>query len=121
MKKNTDITEFPDIDFLEEYYTEEPLNEEEIQEVSQTLDKKIKANRRSIFKILSHLRALKNYMLDKDVKWIRKSVVVAALLYFITPVDALPDVAPFIGFLDDIGVIAFTIKFLGSEIGKYYD
>jgi uncharacterized membrane protein YkvA (DUF1232 family) len=59
-------------------------------------------------------------MLDRNVKWIRKSVVIAALIYLITPVDAMPDITPLIGFLDDIGVIAWTIRFLGSEIKKYY-
>ena len=121
MKKQNDITEFPEIDFLDEYYSSKPMNREELKEVSQNLDKKIKANRRNIFKVLNHLKALKRYILDKDVKWYKKSVVVAALLYFIAPIDAIPDVAPFVGFLDDIGVIAFTIRFLGSEIQSYYD
>lgn len=121
MIKNSDTANLPDIDFLDEYYAEKPFNEKELKEVSENLDEKIKTSKRSIFKILGHLKALKNYMLDKDVKWIRKSVVVAGLLYFITPLDAMPDFAPFVGFLDDIGVIAFTIKFLGSEISKYYD
>jgi uncharacterized membrane protein YkvA (DUF1232 family) len=121
MKNQADITEIPEIDLLDEYYSKKPLTEEELKEVSKKVDAKIKANRRNVFKILSHLRALKRYILDKDVKWYKKSVVVAALLYFIAPVDALPDFAPIIGFLDDIGVIAFTIKFLGSEIRDYYD
>jgi uncharacterized membrane protein YkvA (DUF1232 family) len=121
MVKNTETANLPDIDFLDEYYAEKPLNEEEIKEVSENLDNKIRTSKRSISKVLGHLKALKNYMLDKDVKWVRKSVVVAALLYFITPIDAMPDIAPFVGFLDDIGVIAFTIKFLGSEISKYYE
>lgn len=121
MNKNSEPANLPDIDFLDEYYAEKPLNEEELKEVSQNVDKKINTSRSNVSKILGHLRALKNYMLDKDVKWVRKSVVVAALLYFITPIDTMPDFAPFVGFLDDIGVIAFTIKFLGSEISKYYE
>lgn len=108
-------------ELLDEFYSDKPLNEEELKLVSESLDKKIKSNRKSVFKILSHLKALKRYMLDKDVKWIRKSVVVAALLYFIAPVDAIPDFAPFVGFLDDIGIVAWTLRFLGKEISGYYD
>jgi len=108
-------------DLLEEFYSEKPLNEEELKKVSATLEKKIKTSRKSVFKVLNHIKALKNYILDKDVKWVRKSVVVAALLYFITPFDAMPDFAPFVGFLDDIGVIAWTLRFLGQEIKDYYD
>lgn len=110
-----------EVDFLDEYYSSKPLTEKEEKELAEKLDKKVKANRRNVFKILSHLKALKRYMLDKEVKWIRKSIVVAAILYFITPIDAVPDIAPFIGFLDDFGVIAWTIKFLGTEIRNYYE
>lgn len=108
-------------ELLEQFYTDNELSDEELKLVSKTLDKKIKSSRKSIFKILSHLKALKRYMLDKDVKWIRKSVVVAAILYFISPLDAIPDFAPFVGYLDDIGIIAWTIRFLGREISNYYD
>ncbi|MCI0448328.1 MAG: DUF1232 domain-containing protein [Chlorobi bacterium] len=107
-------------DIIQDYYVEKPLTSGEAEELAENLEKKIKANKKSVFKILNHLKALKNYMLDKDIKWYRKSVVVAALLYFIAPVDAMPDFAPLIGFLDDIGVIAWTIKFLGDEIRSYY-
>lgn len=124
MKENNTYSqqkEAVEVDFLEEYYNDKPLTEEEEKDLAQKLDKKVKANRRSVFKILGHLKALKKYMLDKDVKWVRKSVVVAAVLYFITPIDAMPDIAPFIGFLDDFGVIAWTIRFLGREIKDYYE
>jgi len=49
--------------------------------------------------------ALFNYMRDPIVSWHRKSIVVAALIYFISPIDAIPDIAPLIGYLDDLGVI----------------
>lgn len=116
-----EITDIGKIDFPDEYVPERPLTEEEQKELNAKLEKKVKANRRSIFKIISHLKALKNYMMDKDVKWVRKSIVVAAVLYFITPIDAVPDLAPLIGYLDDFGVIAWTVRFLGKEINDYYD
>jgi uncharacterized membrane protein YkvA (DUF1232 family) len=118
-KNNTITTEYGE-DMPQDYYREKPLTGSEAEELAENLEKKIKANKNSVFKILNHLKALKNYMLDKDIKWYRKSVVVAALVYFIAPVDAMPDFAPFVGFLDDIGVIAWTIKFLGDEIRSYY-
>ena len=64
--------------------------------------------------------ALVNYMRDKAVSWHRKAIVVSALVYFISPVDAIPDIAPFIGYLDDLGVITALLKFLGSELIPYY-
>jgi uncharacterized membrane protein YkvA (DUF1232 family) len=64
--------------------------------------------------------ALFNYMKDPFVSWHRKVIVVAALIYFIVPIDAVPDISPLIGYLDDLGVIASLLKFLGSEILPYY-
>ncbi len=67
------------------------------------------------------IRALWRYMNDGSISWYRKSIVVAALIYFISPIDAIPDMIPLVGYLDDLGVIAATLKFLGSEIKAYYD
>ncbi len=60
-------------------------------------------------------------MKDPDVSWYRKAIVVMGLVYFISPIDTIPDIAPLIGYLDDLGVIAAVVKFLGSELIPYYD
>ena len=66
------------------------------------------------------LLALYRYMTDPDVHWARKSFVAAALVYFIVPFDSIPDFAPAIGFLDDLGVIAAAVTYLGSQLKAYY-
>lgn len=75
----------------------------------------------SKFSFTKDIVALFKYMTDGSVKWYRKSIVIAALLYFITPLDTIPDFAPFIGYLDDMGVIVAVLRFLGSELVPYYD
>lgn len=65
--------------------------------------------------------ALFKYMKDGSVQWYRKGIVVAALIYFISPIDAIPDLAPLIGYLDDLGVITAVLKYLGHELMQYYD
>jgi len=67
------------------------------------------------------IMALFRYMQDNFVSWHRKAIVIAALIYFISPIDAIPDVAPLFGYLDDLGVITALLKFLGSELVPYYD
>ncbi|MEG8946521.1 YkvA family protein [Rosettibacter firmus] len=67
------------------------------------------------------VRALYRYMKDKSVPWYRKSIVIGALIYFISPIDTIPDLAPLIGYLDDLGVITAVIKFLGHELMQYYE
>ena len=64
--------------------------------------------------------ALYRYMKDPLVKWYRKAIVVAGLIYFIVPIDAIPDLTPFFGYLDDLGVITALLKYLGHELTDYY-
>jgi uncharacterized membrane protein YkvA (DUF1232 family) len=70
---------------------------------------------------LKDIKALFNYMLNSDVPWYRKAVVVGALIYFISPLDSVPDFIPFAGYLDDLGVITTVLKFLGKELNAFYD
>lgn len=100
-------------------YSGVEISEPEAQIIANRVDKKITRYKFDI-SLVKHIRALIRYLLDKNVKWYRKSIVIAALIYFLTPIDAIPDFTPFFGFLDDMGVIAFTIKFLGKEIQRYY-
>jgi len=64
--------------------------------------------------------ALFSYMRDRFVPWYRKVIVVGALIYFISPMDTIPDIAPLFGYLDDLGVIAAVLKFMGNELTPYY-
>jgi uncharacterized membrane protein YkvA (DUF1232 family) len=73
-----------------------------------------------ITKVADHLYALYHYMTDPEVHWAKKAVVVSALLYFVVPLDAIPDFVPIAGFLDDIGVISLTVRYVGKQLRAYY-
>lgn len=45
-----------------------------------------------------------------------KATAYGALGYFISPVDAIPDLTPFIGYSDDLGVLALSIATLAWYI-----
>ncbi|MCX8010469.1 MAG: YkvA family protein [Ignavibacteria bacterium] len=81
-------------------------------------DKFSKAKKRISF--VEDLVALYRYLKDDEVNWYRKAIVITALVYFISPIDAIPDLSPLVGYLDDLGVITAAIKYLGSEIKPYY-
>ncbi len=66
------------------------------------------------------IKALYYYMKDSYIPWYRKAIVVAGIIYFIVPLDAVPDFAPFVGYLDDLGVITSLLKYLGKELVPYY-
>ena len=120
--KNNLFKEEPPVeDYIKKYFPEKELTEMETQVLSYDVDTKLKKNKTSVRGLFKHIIALKLYMMDKNVKWYKKSAVVAALVYFISPLDVMPDFVPFVGYLDDLGVIAWTIRFLGQEIKAYYD
>ena len=45
-----------------------------------------------------------------------KATLVAAIAYFVLPIDAIPDVLPVIGFTDDAAVLAVAIKLVAGAI-----
>ena len=45
-----------------------------------------------------------------------KAALVAAIAYFVLPIDAIPDVLPVIGFTDDAAVLATAINLVGVHI-----
>lgn len=52
-------------------------------------------------------------------KWTWVSVIVA-VLYFLSPIDIIPDFAiPFVGYVDDAFVLGFMARQLMKEIKKY--
>lgn len=45
-----------------------------------------------------------------------KTTVYGALAYFISPIDAIPDFTPIIGYADDLGVLAVAVTAIASYI-----
>lgn len=45
-----------------------------------------------------------------------KGVIAAALGYFISPIDAIPDVIPVIGYTDDLGVLVSAVSMVAAHI-----
>lgn len=87
--------------------------------VSENLPGKLaKVNRR--LGLVADVLALFRFMSDPEVHWGKKALAVGALLYFIIPFDSIPDMAPFVGYLDDIGVIALVVGYLGKQLRRYY-
>ena len=45
-----------------------------------------------------------------------KGVVMGALAYFVSPIDAIPDPIPVIGFTDDLGVLISAVATIAMHI-----
>ncbi|MCW8804316.1 MAG: YkvA family protein [Ignavibacteriaceae bacterium] len=119
-----DFGELKELDFgNRKGNTDSKINEDEVQKKIEYVDENLwgkleKSGKRISF--AKDILALYSYLKDPLVKWYRKAIVVAALVYFIVPIDTIPDLTPFFGYLDDLGVITALLKYLGSELIQYY-
>ncbi|MCK5740762.1 MAG: DUF1232 domain-containing protein [Chlorobi bacterium] len=59
---------------------------------------------------------LYNCLKDEDTPAWAKAVIYGALGYFITPVDAVPDLLPLVGFSDDIAAMIAAISIIAGNI-----
>jgi uncharacterized membrane protein YkvA (DUF1232 family) len=46
-------------------------------------------------------------------------IILAGMIYFISPIDLIPDVLPIVGFADDIALISFIYNSLSDELEKF--
>jgi len=54
-----------------------------------------------------------------DIPWGSMAAIVVALLYFVSPLDFIPDVIPVIGLVDDAFMLGLVVKFIGDDLDKY--
>ena len=55
---------------------------------------------------------------DKDTPKRAKALIIGSLGYFIMPVDAIPDLAPLVGYTDDLGVIVMTLSTVAASLKR---
>jgi uncharacterized membrane protein YkvA (DUF1232 family) len=55
---------------------------------------------------------------DADIPLWAKSTIVGALGYFISPIDAIPDFTPLVGFSDDLGVLILAVAAVAMYINE---
>jgi len=48
-------------------------------------------------------------------KW-AKNIIIGAIGYFISPIDAIPDLTPFLGYTDDFGVLGFGLVTIAGYV-----
>ena len=54
-----------------------------------------------------------------DIPWRTMTVVIGAVVYFVNPLDLIPDVIPGIGYLDDAAVVGFVIASIQIELETF--
>ena len=54
-----------------------------------------------------------------DIPWGSIVMVAVAVVYFVSPIDIIPDFIPVSGFIDDAAVIAFVLKQVKTDLDKF--
>jgi uncharacterized membrane protein YkvA (DUF1232 family) len=71
--------------------------------------------------LLENVKSLWSMLTDPDftVSWETKTWIIAGLAYFISPIDAIPDVIPVVGYLDDVVIVTWVMHEISEEVTKY--
>jgi uncharacterized membrane protein YkvA (DUF1232 family) len=54
-----------------------------------------------------------------EVSYVTVFLSVAILLYFVSPIDLVPDFIPLVGGLDDVLLLGFLLKIIDKEIERF--
>jgi uncharacterized membrane protein YkvA (DUF1232 family) len=55
----------------------------------------------------------------RDISWKSFVSIVAVLIYFVSPIDLIPDFLPVIGITDDVALVLWLLKTMGGEVAKF--
>ncbi|WP_162608635.1 YkvA family protein [Desulfovibrio sp. An276] len=82
----------------------------------EALKAKLSKTRRLGRKLLKSVLELGYAFMSPDTPVWARAVIVGAIGYFISPADAVPDLVPGVGYVDDAAVIASALAAVGSNI-----
>jgi uncharacterized membrane protein YkvA (DUF1232 family) len=71
--------------------------------------------------VLARLRKLPTYLFDPSVSLFKKLGILLGVIYIISPIDAVADFIPVVGWLDDIGVLGLMYLFMMKELSSYIE
>lgn len=101
-------------------------NVDEVERFLQRLEKKLKTvpvagNKLADVPIMVSL--IRNYIKKEytDVPIGTIIAILAALIYFVSPIDIVPDSIPVIGYFDDAAVVAACWKLVESDVEEYQE
>lgn len=101
-------------------------NEDKLERFLQRLEKKLKiipiaGDKLAVVPVMASL--LKNYA-EKEYTDIPIGTIIAiisALMYFVSPIDFVPDSIPVLGYFDDAAVVAACWKLVQSDVDGYVE
>ena len=91
-------------------------SESDIRRIDENIDG---MKRGKLAEVWDKVMQLYRFVKDPNAPWAGKALAIGALIYMISPIDAVPDFTPILGLLDDVGIITAAVTKLASELKKY--
>ena len=63
-----------------------------------------------------YIKMMKALLADRRVSPVAKTVLLAAAIYAVSPLDLIPDWIPVVGMMDDLGILLAAINFFFSAV-----
>lgn len=73
-------------------------------------------NEKGILEVVQLVQAILDLLRCPEISLLYKTIVVAALIYLMTPLDAVPDFLPLVGWLDDLAVLTAVREMIQAEL-----
>jgi uncharacterized membrane protein YkvA (DUF1232 family) len=89
------------------------------EDIKGILEKLPQMNRGAIGELWPKVMAMAQLLRDPKAAWASKALAIAALLYLVSPIDAVPDVIPIAGLADDAALILSVVSTLAVQLSKY--
>ena len=72
-----------------------------------------------LFTMLRKPGAVLRLLTDERAPTFPRIVAVLAVLYVLLPIDAIPDIIPILGWLDDLGVVGLAFGYVLTQAAKF--
>lgn len=76
-------------------------------------------HKRGMLSLLASPKGLWRFLRDPMAPKGPKIAALLAVLYIVVPTDLIPDIAPILGWLDDLGLTAVAMAFVAQQAAKY--
>lgn len=70
--------------------------------------------------LMKRIKAIRHFIMDKEVPKRKKIIIIAGILYLLSPIDLIPEPILIFGAVDDIVLWTFIIWYLKDELDKYW-
>lgn len=70
----------------------------------------------ALTEVWNHINVLWVYVNNKDISIIEKTLPLAALVYVVSPLDAVPDSIPILGLIDDASIVSFVFASITTKL-----